>query len=67
MIEKKKENDRKEKKEKQKSTPKMKASRVIPHLSPTPEKSQKSSQVLLVSRIGMGRALHPYIEAKEEM
>ena len=58
MIEKKKENDRKGKGEEQKSTPKMKAGRVIPHLSPTPEKSQSSGQVLLVSKIGMRRALH---------
>ena len=53
MIEKKKENDRKGKGEEQKST-----GRVIPHLSPTLEKSQCSGQVLLVPKIGMRRALH---------
>ena len=51
--------------EKQKSTPKMKASRIIPHLTLTPEKSQNSSQVLLVFKTGMGRALHTYVEANE--
>ena len=43
----------------------MKVSRVISHLSPTPEKTQNSSQVLLVSKIGMGGALHTYIEARK--
>ena len=55
---------RRRKKEKEKKK-RMKASRVTPHLSPTPEKSQSPGRVLIASKIRMRRALHIGIKEKE--
>ena len=76
-----KENDRKEKGEgdkgpipakkkrrrkKRKKNKRIKARRVTPYISPTPEKSQSPGQVLLAPKMGIKRALYTDIKKKRE-
>ena len=66
MMEKEREGDKgpipAKKKRRRKKKKRIKPSRVTPHLSPTPEKSQSPDQVLLASKMGMRRALHTDIK-----
>ena len=72
MIEKKREKGerphsrKKRRRKKRRKKKRIKASRVTPHLSPTPEKSQSPGQVLLASKMGIRRALYTDIKKKRE-